>query len=83
MTTWRTAAGLRAFGLVTLASLLALTACGGATEGVASAGGEANPATSEDAEAMDADAQALAFAECMREEGIDIPDPGPDQEGLS
>jgi hypothetical protein len=69
--------------LVALASVLALTACGGATEGVASAGGEANPATSEDAEAMDADAQALAFAECMRDEGIDIPDPGPDQEGLS
>jgi DNA-binding LacI/PurR family transcriptional regulator len=80
---WRTAARRRMFGVVALAALLALTACGGAIDRVASAGGEVNPATSEDAEAMDADAQALAFAECMREEGIDIPDPGPDQEGLS
>jgi hypothetical protein len=82
----RTTARRRTFGAVAaVVALLAASACGGATEGggVASAGGEVNPAATENAEPLDADAQALAFAECMREEGIDIPDPGPNQEGLS
>jgi hypothetical protein len=83
----RTTARRRTVGTVAAiaALLLILSACGGAAErgGVASAGGQANPAATEDAGTMDSDAQALAFAQCMREEGIDIPDPGPGQEGLS
>ena len=31
---------------------------------------------------LDADTQALAFAECMRDEGVDMPDPEPGQRGL-
>lgn len=64
--------------------MLTLSACNAAGgDGGASARGRANPAATEDAETLDPDAQALAFAECMRKEGIDIPDPGPNQEGLS
>lgn len=68
--------------------LLAASACSDSDDGsgIASAGGEANAAASEDGEdieSLDEDAQALAFAECMREEGIDVPDPGPGQEGLA
>lgn len=71
-------------GAVAAVVMLTLGACNTAQgDGVASAGGEANPAATEGAEQLDPDAQALAFAECMRAEGIDIPDPGPNQEGLS
>ena len=84
----RTTARLRAFGGVLAAvALLVLSACGGAAEGggVASAGGEANlanPSETEDAAPLDADEQALVFAGCVRDNGVDMPDPGPGQEGL-
>jgi hypothetical protein len=67
-------------------TLLAVSACGGGGadgDDVASLGGDVNPLETEDTEPLDEDAQALVFAECMRDEGIDIADPGPDQEGLS
>jgi hypothetical protein len=79
-TAWR-----RAFGAAAVAVLLALSACGGGAEdGVASAGGEADPAA-ENTErgSLDEEVQALAFAECMRGNGVDMPDPAPGQEGLS
>jgi hypothetical protein len=67
-------------------ALLALSACGAAEgDGVASAGGEENPARpaeTEDAAPIDEDAQALVFAECMRGSGVAMPDPGPGQQGL-
>jgi hypothetical protein len=69
-----TAASQRTFrAVVALVALAVLSACGGGDgDGVASAGGsEQNP-----------DAQALVFAECMRENGVDMPDPGPGPEGL-
>lgn len=47
----------------------------GRDEGQASGSGEGN-------EPLDADAQALVFAGCMRDNGVDMPDPGPGQEGL-
>ncbi|MPZ74480.1 MAG: hypothetical protein GEU74_14865 [Nitriliruptorales bacterium] len=80
----RTTARPRIFVAVAAVVMLTLSACNAAGgDGVVSAGGRANPTATEDAETLDADAQALAFAECMRAEGIDIPDPGPDQEGLT
>jgi hypothetical protein len=82
----RTTAQRRTFGAVAaVVALLVLSACGGAASAgdVASAGGETNPAE-EDAEQeqVDEQAQALAFAQCMRDNGFDMDDPGPGQEGL-
>jgi hypothetical protein len=80
-----TTARRRSFGAVAAVALLFLGACSGTGEGngVASAGGDSNR-TEEDTEreALDEEAQALAFAECMREEGIDMPDPAPGQGSL-
>jgi predicted small secreted protein len=78
---------VRAPGIIALvlAAGLVLGACNAAEgDGVASAGGEANP-TAEDAEqgTLAEEVQALAFAECMRANGIDMPDPAPGQGGLS
>jgi hypothetical protein len=72
---------------VAVSALLALTACGGAAAGgeVASAGGEedpVNPAEAEDTAPLDEDEQALLFAACVRDNGVDMPDPGPGQQGL-
>jgi hypothetical protein len=82
----RSTARRRTFGAVAFAALLTMSACGGTAEGgdVASAGGDANP-TAEDTEQgpLDEEVQALAFAECMRGNGIDMSDPAPGQEGLS
>ena len=75
----------RAFGVAVLA-LVALTACGGAAEGggVATAGGDANPTAGDTEQGpVDEEVQALAFAECMRGNGVDMPDPAPGQAGLS
>jgi hypothetical protein len=77
----------RLFGVAVVA-LLVLSACsggGGSGDGVATAGGENNPgspAASEDNAPVDPDDQALLFAECVRDNGVDMPDPGPGQEGL-
>jgi hypothetical protein len=68
-----------------VAALLILGACSPADDDVASAGGQENPASpaaTEDAAARDADAQALVFAECVRDKGVDMPDPGPGRQGL-
>jgi hypothetical protein len=67
----RTIAHRRTAGVaMVVAGLLALSACGAtAEEGVASAREE--------------EVQALAFAECMRGNGVDIRDPAPGQAGLS
>jgi hypothetical protein len=85
-TTTRTTARRRTFGAVAVAALLVLSACGAAdSDEVVSAGGEenpANPARTEDPAPLDEDAQALVFAECMRDNGVDMPDPGPGQRGL-
>lgn len=65
-------------GAVAAIALLAAGACGGS-------GGDDGAAADTDAldsGSTDADAQALVFAECMRDNGVDMPDPGPGQEGL-
>jgi hypothetical protein len=81
-----TIAGRRPFRAVVVAALLVLSACSAAeSDGVASAGGDENPpnpAAAEEAAPLDEDAQALVFAECMRDNGVDMPDPGPGQQGL-
>ena len=66
-----------------LAISLLLAACGDSDSGVASlettdSGGEA---TSETVAAADSEEELLAFVECMRQEGIDLPDPTVDAEG--
>jgi hypothetical protein len=84
--TTRTSARRRTFGAVAVVALLVLSACGGAEgDGVASAGGvenPANPGATDQTAPSHADAQALVFAECMRDNGIDMRDPGPGQQGL-
>ena len=79
--------GLSLTAVAAVAALLVLSACSGAGgEQVASAGGETDrpePAATQDAAPLDADAQALVFAECMRDNGVDMPDPGPGQQGLA
>lgn len=75
--------GLGAVGAV---AVLVLSTCsGGGGGGVASAGGEdspGNPSDTEETAPLDPDAQALVFSECMRDNGVDMPAPGPGQEGL-
>ncbi|MGH2656108.1 MAG: hypothetical protein ACRDIZ_05335 [Actinomycetota bacterium] len=69
-----------------VAALLVLSACGAPeADGVASAGGDENPANppaAEQAAPLDEDAQALVYAECMRDNGVEMPDPGPGRRGL-
>jgi hypothetical protein len=61
-----------------LALGLALSGCAdaGATPAVATAGDAGAPAASQSPEASDED-KARQFAECMRGEGVDMPDPEP------
>ncbi|HEY1178994.1 MAG TPA: hypothetical protein VGF17_22805, partial [Phytomonospora sp.] len=68
--------------LVVAVAALSLTACGSADDGdgVATAGGDGT-APSAGSSLSDAEAR-LKFGECMREHGIDIPDPDPDAEGI-
>ena len=63
--------------LAVVATLAACTANAAAPSGVATLE-SANPAADASAEpsaSLDPEAAALAFAECMREHGIDMPDP--------
>lgn len=82
----RTTSRRRTFGAVAAVALLVLSACSAAEDdGVASATGEKNPASPAETEdaPLDEDAQALVFAGCMRDNGVDMPDPGPGQQGLA
>jgi hypothetical protein len=69
-------------GAVATAALLVLSACAAEGGGVTSAGGDPDLAAAAEQEQLDEQAQALAFAACMRENGFDMPDPEPGQEGL-
>jgi hypothetical protein len=76
---------LRALGL-TLGLALALAGCGAAPadDGIASAGGGGSGTTSgagakpSASATVDRQEAQLKFAQCMREHGVDMPDPGPD-----
>jgi hypothetical protein len=85
--TGTTARQLTLAAIAAAAALLAVSGCGGSGEGegVASAGGKetvAKPAETQARAPENPDAQALVFAGCMRDKGVDIPDPDPGQEGL-
>jgi hypothetical protein len=74
-------------GALLLALTLVLTACGGDgdSDGVASLGDTTGQSTTENDNASkgdDKDPQdaALEYAKCMREHGVDMPDPGPNGE---
>ncbi len=62
-----------------LAFALLVAACGGSsgrgTEGVASAGGTRSGQQSKDRKNEDPHQAALKYAQCMREHGVDMPDP--------
>ena len=64
---------------------LPLAACAGGGDGgprVASAGGATTTTAGSAAAKRDPLQSALAFAKCMREHGVDMPDPKPGQGGL-
>jgi hypothetical protein len=65
--------------------MLLLAACGGSEgPGVAEAsgsGGGGTTATTTAASEEDAEQAQLDFARCMREQGLDFPDPRPDEDG--
>lgn len=70
---------------VPLVFSVSLTGCGGsddAGDGIATAGKGAGASPSADASpSLDPDERRLEFARCMRENGVEMPDPGPDNEG--
>jgi len=68
-----------ASGLVTLA-VVAGACSGGSTDGVASLEPVATISTIADADQSDEEA-VLGFTQCMRAEGIDLPDPSVDSDG--
>jgi hypothetical protein len=75
----------RAGALVALASTLAVmvAACGGdGGEEVASLGGGQTATTEGSSGKADADEALLAYTRCMRENGVDVPDPEPGHGGL-
>lgn len=64
--------------VVALSAVLALTvACGSEDtgDGVASAGGGAAGASATPSQSLDPEEARLKFAQCMRENGVDMPDP--------
>jgi hypothetical protein len=75
---WPYLAGPRLAGLVAaLALTLAVAACGGGgkANGVASLNGSNKPTATTTAGSSDPRQAALAFTRCMRQHGIDMPDP--------
>jgi hypothetical protein len=61
------------------------TACGGSSaggEGVATAGGTGGKKASDASNKKDPQDAALEFARCMREHGVDMPDPEVSEDGL-
>ena len=70
---------LRALGPA-LGLALALAGCGAAPadDGIASAGGAAAKPSASASGTVDRQEAQLKFAQCMREHGVDMPDPGPD-----
>jgi hypothetical protein len=70
-------------GLLLLGLLLAIAACGGGDKGngVASLGGSDKATTTRADAGSDNRQRALAYARCMRQHGIDMPDPKFDAAG--
>jgi hypothetical protein len=77
----RTFGFLAAAGVFAVALTLALAACGGGSgdsgDGVASLGGQGSGGTGTTANgSKDPQEAAIEYAQCMREQGVDMPDPG-------
>lgn len=68
--------------IVVVAVLAAACAGSSDTSSGLAAGGDGRRSPSPDNASLDDDAQALVFAECMRDNGVDMPDPGPGEQGL-
>ncbi|MFC7550369.1 hypothetical protein [Plantactinospora sp. GCM10030261] len=74
---------------IPLALTVGLAGCGGddGGDGIATAGNGGNggaaasPSASASGGPVDAEERRLQFARCMRENGVEMPDPGPDNEG--
>jgi hypothetical protein len=68
-------------GVVAVALILLLAACGGGdggeSDGVASLGGQGGSTGTTTTGSKDPQEAALEFTQCMREHGVDMPDPGP------
>jgi hypothetical protein len=86
----RTANGLLPrpqFVAAVIALALLAAACGGkadaASEDASLDQGRRTGSQGTETASPDADTQALVFAECMRDNGVDMPDPGPGQQGLA
>ncbi|WP_051426195.1 hypothetical protein [Jiangella gansuensis] len=73
-TTGRTALRGRLLPVLALLLTVSLTACGSDDDGAASGTGDGDGNSAADGE--------LAFYECMRDNGIDMPDPDPSQQGI-
>jgi hypothetical protein len=62
--------------------VLALASCSKSGDsGIAHLGSGATPSASASVNSADAEQQALAFAQCMRDNGVDFPDPTVDAQG--
>jgi hypothetical protein len=62
--------------------VLVLAACGEDSDsGIAQLSADSTPSSSADANSGTSEEQALAFAQCMRDNGVDFPDPTVDSEG--
>lgn len=60
-------------------AMLVLTACGSSDgDGVATAGGDAPDSGSSAPAELSGEEMMQLFVDCMREQGVDMPDPGPD-----
>lgn len=70
---------------VVAAGMLLLAACGSDSDDVASLNTDEAPhaevATEGDGEALDEEAMMMAFAECLRERGLEVMDPVVDADG--
>jgi len=75
----------RMLAAVAVALGLAATACGGSTpsaEGVATAGDGSKAKSTADTKPTDPQQAGLDFAKCMREHGVDVPDPQAGEGGM-
>jgi len=79
LTALRRRAGVVALGLALIVLVAACGSSGGATEGVASAGNSKK--TTATTAKVDPKQAAVNFARCMREQGVDMPDPTFDDNG--
>jgi hypothetical protein len=74
---------LATVGVVAVSMILVLAACGGGgddSDGVASLGGQGGDTGTTTTGSKDPQEAALEFTQCMREHGVDMPDPGPNGE---